>query len=170
MRYLVAAAVVAMLIGAPMGSFFYLKYGLKYRLETQAQLSPKDIDQGLNVQVTGLLKESNAAMIHLGGPQDVIGIELLQKLDERIVDRDNFELLSNADPASFDSKAKIRFYNNDSLSDSLNYQFILVDTSGIVRYEYAYGVDHAKEMIRHLSVVIPLPKHREIKLKREIED
>lgn len=168
-KYVAAAAVVAMLIIAPFGSFFYLKSGLKYRLESMAQLEPKIIDESKQEVVKQVLQPQMAALLHLGGDTDAKGIDLLKQVDDRIVDRDNFEIFTNASKSNFKATAQIQYIDSELVESLKENQFMLFDTSATLRYVYDYGPDHAKLMIRHLAVVIPVPKSREIKLKRELE-
>lgn len=169
MKYLVAAAVVAMLIIAPFGSYFYLKSGLVYRLESMEQLKPKEASAEYKAFLDQVVNPHMAALIHLGGDDDLKGIELLKQVDDRIVDRDNFELFTLSSKGTFEPNAEIQYVEDLEIVDS-EYQFMLIDTAGTLRYEYAYGPDHSKDMIRHLAVIIPVPKSREIKLRRELEE
>ena len=63
MKYLIASAVVLMLIGAPLGSYFYLKSGLKYRLESQEQLAPKEVSQEVLSSIEKIRTSKTAALI-----------------------------------------------------------------------------------------------------------
>jgi hypothetical protein len=171
MKFVSAVAVVVVLIVAPIGSYFYLRAGLKYRLESQVQLQEPIVNALLKKTLLSIRSEKTASLFHLGGNDDKEGIELLQRVDERIVDRDHFEIFSNATSASFkNEKNKIKLINNDSLGLFDDIQFVLIDTAGMLRHVYNFNEDHSKSLIRHLSVVIPMPQSREIKLNREIQD
>ncbi len=169
MKYLIAGAVVAMLILAPMGSYFYLQSGLKYRLESQEQLKPKEIDSQLYAGLKSIVTPKTAALVHLYDDDSPADIDILKKIDDRIVDRDHFEIITYSDPEQFDEGNKIRFLNAPQLSYLSKDRFILIDSSGIVRNTYEGNIDFSKELIRHLAVVIPIPKSRDIRLKRELE-
>ncbi len=169
-KYLIAAAVVLVLIGAPFGSYFYLKYGLEYRLESQEQLKPKEVDASVIRAIKELVPYGTAALIHTRGDEDTKGIELLNKVGERIVDRDYFAIYSSAASTNFDKISKVTSDPSAKMKDLIDDHFILIDSAGIVRNTYPGNKDISKELIRHLSVVIPLPKNREIKLERELED
>lgn len=170
MKFLSAIAVVLVLIVAPIGSYFYLRAGLKYRLESQNQLLAPEVDSIMKRQILNVISDHTAALVHLGGNNDTQGINLLQQIDERIVDRDFFEIVSNADSTTIQSKNKVRFVGSDHINGLDSIQFVLVDTAGVLRHLYYFNEDHSKTLIRHLSVVIPMPQSREIKLNREIQD
>ena len=92
MKYLAGIAVVLMLIGAPMGSYFYLKNGLEYRLESQEQLQAKTVSDVINNHIETVRTPKTAALIHTSHDNRVADIKLLDQIDERIVDRDHFEI------------------------------------------------------------------------------
>ncbi len=170
MKYLIAGAVVAMLIGAPLGSYFYLKSGLKYRLESQEQLKEKEVSAATSQAIERVRTPATAALIHASSDPRPVDIDLLKEIDERIVDRDHFEIITRLDKNIFDSFRDIRFITSDSLFTTTAERFILVDSAGVVRNTYMADDDISKELIRHLAVVIPLPKHRDIRLRRELEN
>ena len=169
MKYLIASAVVLMLIGAPIGSYFYLKSGLKYRLESQEQLAPKEVSQAVSSAIEQVRTEKTAALIHTASDNKESDIKLMMEIDDRIVDRDHFELISFSDPASFGKVRDIRFIDDPNQFGAYDQRFVLVDSAGVVRNTYTADDDISKELIRHLAVVIPLPKHRDIRLRRELE-
>ncbi len=170
MKYLIASAVVLMLIGAPLGSYFYLKSGLKYRLESQEQLAPKKVSQKVLSSIQKVRSDKTAALIHTASDNREVDLRLLMEIDDRIVDRDHFEILSFSDESLFTKVRDIRFVNDSSLFRSFDHRFVLVDSAGVVRNIYRAEEDISKELIRHLAVVIPLPKHRDIRLRRELEN
>ena len=170
MKYLIASAVVLMLIGAPLGSYFYLKSGLKYRLESQEQLAPKEVAQDVLSSIEKVRTSKTAALIHTASDNREADIKLLMEIDDRIVDRDHFEILTFSNETLFTTVRDIRFVNDSSLFDSYDQRFVLVDSAGVVRNTYSAEEDISKELIRHLAVVIPLPKHRDIRLRRELEN
>ena len=170
MKYVAGIAVVLMLIGAPMGSYFYLKNGLEYRLESQEQLQAKTVSDVINNHIETVRTPKTAALIHTSHDNRVADIKLLDQIDERIVDRDHFKIISMSDPFESERTLDIRFVSDSSLFQAYDQRFILVDSAGVVRNTYTADEDISKELIRHLAVVIPLPKHRDIRLRRELEN
>ena len=170
MRYLVASAVVLMLIGAPLGSYFYLRSGLAYRLDSQEQLSPKEVSKAVLESIERVRSDKTATLIHTASDGLQSDVDLLSQIDDRIVDRDHFEIISFSDPSKFGDLRDIRFIQDSSLFKGFQQRFILIDSAGVVRNTYKADRDIAKVLIRHLAVVIPLPKHRDIRLRRELEN
>ena len=169
MKYIAGIAVVLMLIGAPLGSYFYLKNGLKYRLESQEQLQAKQVSTTIKDHIEAVRTPKTAALIHTAFDNRAADITLLSQIDERIVDRDHFEIISMSDPFASDRDLEIRFITDSVLFNGYDQRFVLVDSAGVVRNTYKADDDISKELIRHLAVVIPLPKHRDIRLRRELE-
>ena len=160
-------AVVLILIVAPIGSFLFLKNGIEYRIESLEQLEPKTISSQLDgvIQLRAPFK-GNARLIHIPGDMADNELELLLKMDDKIVDRERFEIISLMDePQDLDSH-RVEFIPSNHIV-SFKEQFVLIDTSNVVRGAYMYREDLDKELIRHLSVVIPMPTKKSIKLERE---
>ena len=158
--------VVLVLIVAPIGSFFFLRNGIQYRIDSLDQLAPKVIDS----QLQGVIKLSapfngNARLIHIPGEQVNEELQILQRLDEKIVDRERFDIISLMDePEQFEDH-NISF-NSSNHFVRFDEQFVLIDTSEIVRGVYPFEKGLEKVLIRHLSVVIPIPKRKSITLQR----
>ena len=160
-----ALAVVAVLCVAPIGSYIFLKGGFDYRLESLNQLQPKELDDQLSDLVaTHAPFQGNARLIHIPGSEENDELVVLREIDNQIVDRSRFDIISFASNNSTE-KNKIDFKVAPSVQSET--QYVLIDTSNIVRGTYAFEETVGKEIIRHLSVVIPLPPQREISLNRE---
>ncbi len=163
---ILGSAVVLILIIAPIGSYFFLKHGIEYRIESLDQLSPKTIDSELSGYLDNFIPENgNARLIHIPGKERSGELDLLYKIDERITDRERFDIYSFAKDADHEDLRDIKFIMNGSPPNS-DLQFILIDTSNVIRSTYAYDENTGKEIIRHLSVVIPMPKQKKIVLDR----
>ncbi len=164
---LIGFAVVFMLVIAPAISYLYLKKGFDYRLESINQLQEKEISADLRNYINEHDPfKGNARLLHF--PSEHISEELrvLDIIDERIVDRDRFDIISFGREPSINRKDKIIF-RGASPYHAKDYQFMLLDTSNIVRGTYPYYDEVGKEIMRHLSVVIPIPRKREITLLRD---
>lgn len=167
MKYLIAAAIVCILVVAPIISYCYLQSGLKYRLQAQEELRPKEVSDELQKQLSIIQSEPTAKLIHIDGDDLTDEVKLLASIDERIVDRTLFEIYSYADAKYFSEDSNIKLVSEPDLSSLTEHDFILIDTAGVVRCFYDYTPELAKTLIKHLSVVIPLPENREITLRRE---
>ena len=165
--YIMALAVVLILIVAPLGSFFFLRSGIEYRIESLEQLEPKNIDS----QLDGVIRlkapfNGNARLIHIPGAEIERELMALNRLDGQIVDRQRFEIISLTNAPDDEDESGVKFVPSNH-HVTFDQQFVLIDTSDVVRGVYAYREGIEKEIIRHLSVVIPVPKKKSIHLKRE---
>lgn len=163
----VSFAVLFMLVIAPAVSYVYLKKGFDYRLESIDQLKEKEISAELRDFIDAQAPfTGNARLLHLPSTNLSGEINVLDVIDERIVDRTRFDIVSFASEPSVDRDDKIDF-KAISASAPSEYQFLLLDTSNVVRAVYPYTKDVGKDIMRHLSVVIPVPTKREITLLRD---
>jgi len=154
-----------MLVIVPMVSYVFLRKGFEYRKESLVQLEEKQIDSELSSLLSTYAPHTgNAQLIHIPGEDVSSERDVLSKIDERIVDRDRFDIISF--DAEIDTEDRIDHVSIPSGVQS-PYSFILIDTSASVRGVYEYEEELGKELIRHLSVVIPVPKKRSITLERD---
>ncbi len=163
-------AVVFILVVAPIVSFLFLKYGFNYRMESVEQLLPKDKNTAV-VQLIDHLRESShkVKLVHVPGNDVNAELTLLRKIDDRIVDREFFEIISFAPKDVFEGIHQVNI-NDDALPfvKLLDKDFYLIDTFGRLRQDYTLHAGIDDEMIRHLSVVIPMQKRKTIELKRDV--
>ncbi len=160
-----AIAVAVVLCVAPIGSYLFLKGGFQYRLESLNQLVPKDIDPELQMLISEYAPfKGNARLIHVPGTSEKEELSVLDDIDDQIVDRERFDIYSFS-ANTFTHKHKVDFVKAPAFINQ--YQFVLIDTSNQVRGVYPFGEDIRKEIIRHLSVVLPMPRQKTITLKRD---
>ncbi len=163
----VSFAVLFMLVIAPAVSYVYLKKGFDYRLESIDQLKEKEISAELRDYIDEQDPfKGNARLLHFPSSNLSGELKVLDAIDERIVDRDRFDIVSFSSEPSLERVDKIDFKSVDATATS-DYQFLLLDTSNVVRAVYPYSKDVGSDIMRHLSVVIPVPTKREITLLRD---
>ena len=166
---ILALAVVAVLIAAPLGSFLFLQNGYEYRLESLDQLQPKEISKEAQELITEHAPfKGNARLIHIPGDRPKSEDELLRQIDDKIVDRTRFDILGLGKPYQNNEDHQIEYQQLGKL-ESISEQFVLIDTANIVRAAYSFEPGIEKSIIRHLSVVIPVPRSKKIKLNRKKE-
>lgn len=164
---LVAGAVVFLLVVVPIISYFFLRRGFEYRKESLTQLEAKEISHQLATSLHDYaLHTGNAQLIHIPGSELEKEVAILEAIDEQIVDRDRFDILSFSEDPLPTSEKKITYVPEAKGIDA-DYSFILIDTANVIRGTYSYHDDLDKELIRHLAVVIPVPKRKTIKLQRD---
>ena len=151
-------ALTAMLILAPLGSWVYLKLGMDYRMTSVEQLLPKEFPSSIHTELISILKSNNKAkLIHINQLNDPRAHDLLEKLDERVVDKTYFELISLSSVREISDQSSIKYYSEIGSIEFEN-SFLLFDTSNTLRNYYQLNDDIGKEVIRHLAVILPLPK------------
>jgi len=163
---LVAASVVFMLVIVPIVSYVFLRKGLEYRVESLGQLEEKKIDDGLRTSLETYAGHiGNAQLIHIPGEEEASERAILAAIDEKIVDRDRFEIYSLSGDPDLEVDDDIKYVANAAVESE--YSFILIDTSNTVRGVYPYSEDLKGTLIRHLAVVIPVPGRKTITLRRD---
>ena len=169
-KYISALAVALILIGAPLGSYFYLRSGFEYRVQYLEELEPKD-SIPLVVGQDNFIRKTNGKvrLIHRPGSSLQEELEILTAIDKQIVDKTFFSAIT-LDTSGLGDDGDIKSVNVSSARENLKSAFTLIDTSGIVRHEYSVDADTKKDIIKHLSVLIPMPKHTEVVLKRTINE
>ena len=158
MKYLVAAAVTAIIVLAPLGSYIYLRKGFKYRLQAIEELKPKNINPDHRATLDSLWSGSGKVnLIYFASEDSLRELEIYNKIEERIVDRTRFDL------------SRISYDYSHKTEANMEYPFYLLDTSGAVRNYYHTEEHTSANILKHLSVLIPMPKRKEIKLKRDVK-
>ncbi len=156
---------VFMLVIVPIISYIFLRRGFEYRKESLVQLEEKSIPVELRTYLdTYVPHVGNAQLIHIPGHTTSSERQVLSQIDERIVDRDRFDIISF--DTEIDHEDQID-HVDAPLDVQSPYSFILIDTAASIRGVYVYSEELGKELIRHLSVVIPVPKKRDITLQRD---
>lgn len=161
-------AVIAVLVIAPLGSYIYLKNGFAYRVESIAQLKePKPVAPEV---ITFIEKHApfkkNSRLVYFPGKDKAAEIKVVDLIDRRIVDRERFDIVSFSDMKTGRKLHQID-YIDVSETPTTDIQFLLLDTSNVIRATYAYEPEIEAEILRHLSVVLPMPTRKNIHLKRE---
>lgn len=160
---------LAVLVVAPIISYIYLKKGFDYRVEMLSEIEPKELDaETTNYIAPYLIKDGQAKLLHLSRSSEPASIDLIAQIDERIIEKPAFDIIS----FSVSTQDEITEGNNlhiipVSVAYNGPHDFVLLDTGHVVRamYQFAPGVE--KDIIRHLSAIIPKQKKKTIKLERE---
>lgn len=157
-----------MLIIAPLGSWVYLKLGVDYRKGSLEQLTPKEIPSSLKAGLGSLISETGKAkLLHINSLDDSEAKELLNRIDTAIVDKTFFDIVSFGKSRG-DAASGILYKNKEPID--YDYPLILLDSMNVMRAEYKMDENTGKDIMRHLAVVIPMPKQvNKIQLKRDID-
>lgn len=181
MRVLRIVLIVMVLVGFPALSWFYLKSGLKWRVNAQEETAGKETlsnftlitpegDTVMRQDVFG--KYSVIAM-----PADSISAAHLGMVHAQFHAREDYETICLM-PSE---RAAMTFHDStwisvqcvagcDDLMSALyagSYSAAIVDDSLQVRGRYQLGsVEDMRKLVEHLAVVLPIEKRERIELKR----
>ena len=170
-KYLSALAVVLILIGAPLGSYMYLRSGFEYRIQYMEELEPRD-SVPLVLGIDNFIRKTNGKvrLIHVPSSDGVSDeLKLLEEVSEQIVDTTYFAAITLANIGPSQEGSKVRSIQEDPSTLPTSDPFIVVDTAGLLRSSYSLDENTKKRIIKHLSVLIPLPPKQQIVLKRTME-
>ncbi len=159
MKYIIAAAIVLVLVGAPLGSYLYLRKGFEYRLNALEELKPKTMEASLKTLMDSMVPDNNkVSLVYMKRQGDDLGESQLDAIDAKVVDT-----------ASFQTIIVDRNFRDGLMPEQDMQTFYLLDTAGVLRATYSANEQTLKDIIRHLSVLIPMPKRKNIQLKRDVE-
>ncbi len=163
-------ALIVVLVIAPLVSWIYLKKGVEYRMAALETLTPKTLDKKtLDYIAPFVIADGQAKLIQLPSKKSNQDYELLFEIDDRIIEKPLFEIIAIGDDPGNSLPEKINnlSFQQKKLEYAGPHDYILLDTGNVVRATYTYHKDIAKEIIRHLSIVIPMQKKKSIKLERQ---
>lgn len=158
MKHITTIALVLVLFALPLGSWYYLQQGYNFRKEALVKLEPKGEFMGLTDNIEGAAKiGEDIVMIclckELSQEQEII----LNEVEERYNSR-GFTIIrltgQEDEYKSLESK-----YNSD--------QLVLLDKDEEVRSSYTFSKEDTKDFIEHIAIILPFPKRKTVKLKRE---
>lgn len=187
---IVLLVALGLLMGAPIISYFYLKSGYDYRLESLHVLSDKGAVSPFNLVVdstTNLsdddLKTSITVVAMLEGSEE--DISYLDDLFEQYKERNEFRILAFVDQGETQlideryvrvnaAPSISRQFFNNTFTDTIEWQrpsFVLLDTAGHVRNMYP-GKDKGESvrLVEHIAIVLPRTKKSDIIHKRTIDE
>jgi len=159
-KFTVAVVLLIVLVGLPIGSWYYLQTGFNYRKEALEYLKPKG---EITIEDQSLELKNYTTLIQLNEDHE----ELLKKVYDQYSSSNTFQLFSTIDP--IENRSNWKELSESSLS-SLKMEhesdFLLIDTEGQLRGEYIADKAGIKTMIEHISIVLPRVKEKDIKIKR----
>ena len=154
MKYLKSFAVISLLFILPGASWYFLQSGLDWRRVKAKELVPKS-------EVSEKLSSQAAVQKQLRGKTTLLKMangdsELEKDLVEQFKDAYTFQYLKSSELQVMSSPMQI------------DYDYILIDTSGDVRQVYS-GLDKATltSIVEDIALVLPHRRPKDIKMKNK---
>jgi hypothetical protein len=165
---IIAAAVVFVIIGMPMLSYFYLRQGLSFRIDAIEALKQSNEDIQLTKDLVPQI-EIKGDLVNAIADIDDVSLSQMNEVYEKYQGNKYFTLAtySNSNQTSTWGE-KHRLLSSSPGLDKIfeSKDLILIDTSGQVRESYEYSEKNFKSFIQHLSVLLPVESSKKIKLER----
>lgn len=158
MKYIKSFLVIALLIGLPAGSWYFLQHGLDWRREKRTQLVPK----------ADILKDNNWSA------EDLTSIQ--SKLARRttlLVMKDDYSARDLEIVEQFKDAYTFQSLLSKDLSQALvsrlpQHDYLLIDTGTLVRQVYDGSHDSVMvNIVEDIALIAPQRKEMDIKLRTE---
>lgn len=171
MKHLKTIAILLLLFGVPLGSWYYLNLGYNYRLASLVELTPKDsisnpdfiakFDSSINYKD---VFDNKMTCVYWGDNTDFV-----DKYVSQYKDISAFQMLYFGDKQD---KLDVHKLSGDLICQSEqppnypNAKFILIDDKGYIRNYYKDDQSSLVKLIEHTAIVIPRKQSKDIKLKK----
>lgn len=185
---IIAASALLLLIGAPLGSYFYLNSGYNYRLETLAELKVKGEVQPFNIVIDSLngfqdedLKGKVTVLSNLlKSGED----QFLTDVHDQFAEREEFQMVSFGGVNESGKSDKWTIIENQgAMTDAFVKDLtggifelerpyhILIDTALGIRNIYQ-GNDETSliQLVEHIAIILPRTKRSDIVHKNSIDE
>jgi hypothetical protein len=173
-KYIIATAVVLLLIVFPLVSWLYLDSGLKYRKEIRLELANKGkVALPLSNEL-GLLEKTT--VIHSYSPGNKNIIQKIKRFKNQFDDVEDFQIISLLNTATLYNPEDSIDWKMVSYPDSASYtdlffsnNFTLIDTGANIRNYYNAQDTSIRNLIEHIAFILPVKKDLDIELRRKKE-
>jgi hypothetical protein len=145
----------------PLGSWYYLHQGLKYRKNALQQLQVKDsfdLSDSSNYFLKG-----KTSLIVLRNPEGNIK-DHLEKIESQYGESYSFQICTidaYTGRVSLDED-----FVNELTAKFAGKDYVLIDTSGKVRNVYTDTPEDLPLLVEHLAIILPRPVEPDIKMKQ----
>ena len=163
-------SVVILVVILPLVSFYYLRQGLSFRINSLTALELNEEKDKLSEKVREAI-ELPKGRVNVLINSDVLDEGTVDQLVDKFGGNAYFTLhvLEKDNPNSSEHlkhQTNIHTLSTQSLNALKPYDMILVDTSGQVRNAYIHDDKSFKKFVQHLSVLLPVEQSRKIILER----
>ena len=164
-RKLIAAAVVFVIIGMPLGSYLYLRQGLSFRINALDALKVDEADLALQSSLEERIKYAPNAVNAIIDANTVDATQI-KDVYEKYKGNKYFNLITLGGVNELGEKHQMATSSNELNKTFEDVDMVLVDTSGQVRQSYVYSDDEFKKFVQELTVLLPVESSKKIKLDR----
>lgn len=159
MKYIKSIVVLALLIGLPAGSWYFLQHGLDWRRVKRTELSPKQDLKTLDV--------TSEEMLSLKSLLDRRTTLVTMKKDYASRDLDVIEQFKDA--YTFQSLLKTDLPS--SVQALYAEDYLLIDTAMVVRQVYqGTGEKVITRIVEDIALMVPHKKEKDIKMRSKNEN
>lgn len=181
---------LALLMAAPIISYFYLNEGYQYRISSLQELEIKGEINPFNLAIDTVtsfsdddLKGKITAVLFLEGNDEER--QYVTDLVDQFGERREFQLLVLAPSTmTWESKPPVtvvrspedgsRNFLSNTFSDTLDWKtpsFVLVDTSAQIRHYYQGNWEvKRKKLVEHIAIILPRTKKSDIIHKNDLDE
>jgi hypothetical protein len=168
MKYISITALFLFIVVFPLGSWYYLQKGFDYRKAALDDLQPKaSVQAYFSDSLINVLKlqEKSTLMIF---PDSEMSVENLDKIFDQFRKAYTFQLVNLSGKYNNSSFAKYKNWVNASMDSTkaVNDAFAIIDRDGNIRNYYNNEDKNMRDMIEHLSIVIPSRPPKDIVEKK----
>ena len=163
MKAITKIALVALIVGFPLASWYYLTIGLNYRKQALADLKPKGewIMNGVDQ-----LDVADRVSVVFSGEELRDDMQLIYN---QYKSNPLFQIVELAQDTTSNSPWKKVLFNNQSLKDSVTTTIFLLDQKRQLRRSYGTERKDLGQLVEHIAVVLPRDPELDIKMKPQNE-
>lgn len=163
MKSITKLALVALIVGFPLASWYYLTIGLNYRKQALADLKPK-----------GEWAMDGVDALDIADMVSVVfsGVELrddMQLVQDQYELNPLFQIVELAQDTTGNYPWKKVLYNDQSMNDSISQTIYLIDQKRQLRRSYETDRKGISQLVAHIAVVLPRDPELDIKMKPQNE-
>ncbi|KXK40712.1 MAG: hypothetical protein J5I52_09370 [Saprospiraceae bacterium] len=155
------SVILLMLVGVPIGTWYYLQKGVEYRMSELAVLTPKD-SITTSMDTMGIVK-GHTSIILLKSPGNTD--EFMKLMDVYFKEAPRFQLLT-VDTINDQLRVLPEGYISNIVDKYKDYAYLLVDEDGMIRNTYKSDTTDIQRMIEQTAIVLPLKKDSKIGFKK----
>ena len=164
MKLITKIALVALIVGFPLASWYYLNRGLEFRKQALRELTPKGV-----WEIEGLDRidfEFQTSVIFF----DSSLREKMALINEQYQSSPTFQMVELVDDKEYKADWKTIYFDAQSSAyDSLYQNIFLIDEDLQLRKSYGKSHKELNRLIEHIAIILPREKEPDIKIRVDNE-